>query len=84
MQFDGQMQMLQKNIPAPLLGQTVETESSSEHFFSLLHDACCFNYFFNIPNHASIIYTLRSTKFTLKHLKFAPKCPLNLKMDQNM
>ena len=63
--------------------------------FSLLHRACCFDYFFNplnpelnpicyflallgahhflhvsrirvnIPNHAPIIYTLKSTKFTL-------------------
>jgi hypothetical protein len=37
--------------------------------FSLLHRACCFDYFSNIPNHALIIYTLISTKFTLKHLK---------------
>jgi len=37
--------------------------------FSLLHRACCFDYFFNIPTHAPIIYTLKSTKFTLKHLK---------------
>ena len=37
--------------------------------FSLLHRACCFDYFFNIPTHALIIYTLRSTKLTLKHLK---------------
>jgi hypothetical protein len=29
----------------------------------------CFDYFFNIPTHAPIIYTLKSTKFTLKHLK---------------
>jgi hypothetical protein len=28
-------------------------------------------YFFNIPTHAPIIYTLKSTKFTLKHLTFA-------------
>jgi len=34
-----------------------------------LHRACCFDYFFNIPTHASIIYTLKSAKFTLKHLK---------------
>jgi len=32
-------------------------------------------YFFNIPTDAPITYTLKSTKFTLKHLKhlkFAP------------
>jgi hypothetical protein len=29
---------------------------------------------FNIPTHAPIIYTLQITKFTLKHLKFAPTC----------
>jgi hypothetical protein len=28
--------------------------------FSLLHRACCFDYFFNIPTHAPIIYTLKS------------------------
>jgi len=31
----------------------------------------------NIPTHASIIYTLKGTKFTFKHLKtqkFAPTC----------
>jgi phenylpropionate dioxygenase-like ring-hydroxylating dioxygenase large terminal subunit len=32
------------------------------------------HYFFNIPTHAPIIYTSKSTKFTLKHLKFAPTC----------
>lgn len=32
MKFGRQMKMLQRNIPAPLLGQTVETESSSERF----------------------------------------------------
>jgi hypothetical protein len=31
-------------------------------------------HFFNIPTHVPTIYTLRSTKFTLKHLKFAPTC----------
>jgi len=30
--------------------------------------------FFNIPINAHIIYTLKSTKFTLKHSKFAPTC----------
>jgi hypothetical protein len=29
--------------------------------FSLLHRACCFDYFFNIPTHVPIIYTLKST-----------------------
>jgi hypothetical protein len=32
------------------------------------------DYFFNILTHAPIIYTLKGTKFTLKHLKFAPTC----------
>jgi hypothetical protein len=27
------------------------------------------DYFFNIPTHTPIIYTLKSTKFTLKHFK---------------
>jgi hypothetical protein len=36
--------------------------------FSLLRRACCFDYF-NIPTCAPVIYTLKSTKFTLKHLK---------------
>jgi len=44
-------------------------------FFSLLHRACCFEYFFNIPTHALIINTLKSTKFTLKHLKTLKICP---------
>jgi hypothetical protein len=44
-------------------------------FFSLLHRACCFDYFFNIPTHPPIIYTLRSTKFTLKHLETFKICP---------
>jgi len=26
-----------------------------------------FDYFFNIPTHVPITYTLKSTKFTLKH-----------------
>jgi hypothetical protein len=46
-------------------------------FFLLLHRAYCFDYFFNIPTHAPIIYTLKNTKFTLKHLKhlkIAPTC----------
>jgi len=42
--------------------------------FSLLHRARCFDYFFNIPTHAPTIYTLKSTKFTLKHLKPAATC----------
>jgi hypothetical protein len=33
--------------------------------FSLLHRACCFHYFFNIPTYAPIVYTLNSIKFTL-------------------
>ena len=41
----------------------VQTESII--FFLLLHRACCFDYFFNIPTHSPIIYTLKSTKFTL-------------------
>jgi hypothetical protein len=35
------------------------------------------DYFFNIPTHAPITYTLKSTKFTTKHfknLKFVPTC----------
>ena len=28
------------------------------HEFSLLHRACCFDYFFNIPAHAHALYTL--------------------------
>jgi hypothetical protein len=35
--------------------------------FSLLYRACCFNYFFNIPNHAPTIYTLKSTKIRIKN-----------------
>jgi hypothetical protein len=33
---------------------------------SLLHRACCFNYFFNITNHAHTIYTLKSTNIHIK------------------
>jgi len=43
--------------------------------FSLLHRACCFDYFFNIPTRAPIIYTLKNTKLTLKHLKTLKICP---------
>ena len=45
---------------------------TQRNFFSLLHRACCFDPFFNIPTHAPTIYKLKSTKFTLKHLKLAP------------
>jgi hypothetical protein len=31
-------------------------------------------YLFNIPIYAPILYTLKSTKFTLKHLKLASAC----------
>jgi hypothetical protein len=51
--------------------------SKCPQLFSLLHRACCFDYFFNIPTHAPITYTLQSTTYTLeplKHLKFAPTC----------
>jgi len=44
-------------------------EIGMRFFFSLLHRACCFDYFFIIPTHALTIYTLKSSKFTLKHLK---------------
>ena len=47
-------------------------------FFPLLHRVCCFDYFFNIPTHALIIYTLKSTKFTLEHLKTLKICPYML------
>jgi hypothetical protein len=40
--------------------------------FSLLHHACCFSYFFNIPTHAHTIYTLKSTKIHFKTLKNLP------------
>jgi hypothetical protein len=43
--------------------------------FSLMHRACCFDNLFNIPNHVHIIYTLKSTKFTLKHLRTLKICP---------
>jgi len=33
------------------------------------------HYFFNIPTHAPIIYTLKNTKFTSKHLKTLKICP---------
>jgi len=35
--------------------------------FTLLHRACCFNYFFNIPTNAHTIYTLKSTKIYIKN-----------------
>jgi len=35
--------------------------------FSLLHRACRFNYFFNIPTNAHNIYTLKSTKIHIKN-----------------
>jgi len=34
-----------------------------------------FHHFFNIPTHAPIIYTLKSTKFILKQLKTFKICP---------
>jgi hypothetical protein len=46
--------------------------------FSLLHRACCFNYFFDIPTYAHNIYTSESTKIHINPLnaELNPICHL--------
>jgi len=47
--------------------QKEENRFELRFIFSLLHRACCFNYFFNIPTNAHNIYTLKSTKIHTKN-----------------
>jgi len=39
------------------------------------YEAANLDYFFNIPTYSPVVYTLKSTKFTLKHLKTLKICP---------
>jgi hypothetical protein len=51
-----------------------EVDPPSTSLVIYLYIVIDISYFLNIPSHAPIIYTLKSTKFTLKHLRFAPTC----------
>jgi hypothetical protein len=42
--------------------QTVLLVMNISYWFSMLHRACCFNYFFNIPTISHNMYTSKSTK----------------------